>query len=323
MNTARRIIHELRLETGWRPFATVALLVLAMIPLTTFAGMDETMKAFQQSEFSFARSISEVPFYPIGWAQDNFYPRPEYKDEGGALPTGTVVENTFDVGLVLPVYVARRDMLLLGADIAWDNLDVRSGPYQNQSILRLTPVAAWLHQFGAKETVGVFVAPIFSKELRGDQPWGTSGYGGVIAMHTFSDEWQLLYGGVYEYSFGRNTFYPYLGVLWSPMPKCSMALVFPWPTFSYVPRDRWLLQVGLAPGGSSWVARGSNFETTQSFASWNLTAGAGYRLQGKFWLFGGAGLAGLRGLKIESGGDQTRFESKPGAVFTLALQFRP
>jgi opacity protein-like surface antigen len=303
----------------------VVALALAVIvnPLTTFAGMDETMKAFQQSEFSFARSVSEVPFYPIGWAQDNFYPRAEFKDERGVLPMGAVVENTFNVGLVFPAYVAKRDMLLLGTDIAWDSLDVRSGPYQDQSILRLTPVVGWLHQFGEQETVGVFVAPIFSKELRNDQPWGTSGYGGIIGMHHFNDEWQLLYGGVYEYSFGLSTFYPYLGALWSPTPKCSLALVFPWPTFSYVPSDRWLLQVGLAPGGSSWVVRGNGYETTQSLGSWNLTAGAGYRLHGKIWLFAGAGLAGLRGLKIESGDNQAQLESKPAAVFTLALQIRP
>jgi len=294
-----------------------------MGPLTAFAGMDNTLKAFQQSEFSFARTVSEVPFYPVGWAQDNFYPRTEFKDERGVQPTGAVVENTLNVGMVLPAYVAKRDMLLLGADLAWDNLDVQSGPYQDQTILRLTPVAAWLHQFGERETVGVFAAPIFSKELRNDQPWGTSGFGGVIAMHQFSDTWQMLYGGVYEYSFGRHTGYPYLGALWLPTPKCSLALVFPWPAFSYVPRDRWLLQVGLAPGGSSWVRRGNDYETTETFGSWNLDAGAGYRLHGKVWLFAGAGIAGFRGLKIESGGGQSRFESKPGAVFTLALQFRP
>ena len=50
---------------------------------------------------------------------------------------------------------------------------------------------------------------------------------------------------------------------------------------------------------------------------------AGYRLHGKLWLFAGAGVAGLRGLKIESGDDRLRFESKPGPVFTLALQLRP
>jgi hypothetical protein len=130
---------------------------------TVFAGMDETLKAIQQSEFSFTRSVSEVPFYPAGWMQSRFYPRAEFKDERGVLPEGAVVENTLDLGLMLPAYVARRDMLIVGADLALDSLDVRPGPYRDQSILRLTPIAAWLHQFGDNETVGVFVAPILSR----------------------------------------------------------------------------------------------------------------------------------------------------------------
>ena len=108
-----------------------------------------------------------------------------------------------------------------------------------------------------------------------------------------------------------------------PSPKWSLALVFPWPTLTYAPRDRWLLQLGIAPGGSSWVTHSSNLETTETLGSWNLNTGAGYCLCGKIWVFGGVGVAGLRGLKIESGDDRTRFESKPGAVFTLALQIRP
>jgi hypothetical protein len=313
-----------------RPFSrnlagsAVALaLVLALEPLTAYAGMDEMLKAVQQSQFSFSRSVSEVPFYPAGWAQDRFYPRTQFTDEAGGLPGGAAVENTFDCGILLPAYVARRDLLLLGADMALDNLDVRSGPYPDQTILRLTPVGAWLHQFGENETVIAFAAPILSKELREDQPWGASGYGGVIGMHRFSDKTQLLYGGVYEYSFGKHTGYPYLGLLWLPSPKWSLSLVFPWPTLTYAPGGRWLLQAGIAPGGSSWVSRSNNFETTQTLGSWNLNAGVGYRLHGKLWLFTGAGVAGLRGLKIESGDDRTRFESKPGAMFTLALQFRP
>ena len=324
------ITDHCSLTTVHRPLArkvaasAVALaLALTLGPLTAFAGMDEMLKAVQQSQFSFARSVSEVPFYPAGWAQVRFYPRAEFADERGVLPEGAVVENTFDLGLLLPAYVAQRDMLLLGVDMALDSLDVRSGPYRDQRILRLSPIVAWLHQFGANETMTAFAAPILSKELQGDQPWGANAYGGVIGMHRFSAEVQLLYGGVYEYSFGRHTGYPYLGVLWQPTPKWSLSLLFPWPTLTYVPRDRWLLQLGLAPGGSSWVSRANDFETTQTFGSWNLNAGAGYRLHGKLWLFAGAGVAGLRGLKIESGDDRPRFESQPGPVFTLALQLRP
>jgi hypothetical protein len=301
----------------------LALLLAAGLGLSTaFAGLNETLKAIQQSEFTFTRTVSEVPFFPMGWVQDAFYPRAVFHDRLGLQPDGVVVENTVGLGLFLPAYVGKRDMLLLGADLASDNLDIKSGPYPDQRILRLTPVIAWLRQVNPQDMVTVFAAPVFSKELRGDQPWGWSGYGGIVGLHTYSDKFQLLYGTAYQNSFGQRTWYPYLGVLWLPTPKLSLSLVFPWPTLSYVPRDRWLLSLGVAPGGSSWVTHANGIETTETFGSWNLNAGVGYRLQGKFWLFASGGVTGLRGLTI-GGSAQRRFETKPSSVFTLAVQFRP
>ena len=87
--------------------------------------------------------------------------------------------------------------------------------------------------------------------------------------------------------------------------------------------ERWLLLLGVAPGGSSWVRRDNHFESTQSLSSWNLTAGAGYRFYEKFRLFAGVGVAGFRGVNIESAGNADRLESKPSPVFSRALQFRP
>lgn len=285
--------------------------------------MQEMLDAIKGSEFRFMRSSSEVPFMPLGWLQDQYYPHSTFKAEHGGLPEATAAENTLSLGALFPAYVARRDMLLAGGNAAWDRIAVNSGPYNNQSVLSLTPVVAWLHQFGQDDMAVAFAAPIFSKELRRGEQWGTSGYGGVIGVHWYSDEYQLLYGGVYQNSFGQHAGYPYLGLNWLPTPRWAIAIVFPWPTVTYSLSDRWLLQLGIAPGGSSWVRRDGDFETTESLGSWNFTAGAGYRFYKRLWLFASAGVAGLRAVTMEGGGNRDRLESKPGAVFTLAVQFRP
>lgn len=63
-------------------FAAMALvLALTGASPVAFAGMDETLKAIQQSEFTFARTTSEVPFFPVGWVQDRFYPRAVFQDQ--------------------------------------------------------------------------------------------------------------------------------------------------------------------------------------------------------------------------------------------------
>jgi hypothetical protein len=293
------------------------------VPRPLLAGVDDILEAIRESEFRFARATAEVPFIPTGWMQYSYYPHAEFEDDDGVLPTAGVAEHTYNVGAVMPVHVAKRDMLLLGGDITRDDINVRSGPYQDQRVLRITPVAAWLHQFGENETVGAFVAPILSRELASDQPWASNGFAGVIGMHWYSDTLQWLYGGVYEYNFGEHALYPYVGLQWLATPKLSLSLVFPWPTISYAATERWLFQAGVAPGGSSWIRRGDGFESTQTFGSWNASAGAAYRMHGKFWLYAGVGAAGFRGLTIKSGADETGLDAQLSPVYTLAIQFRP
>ena len=260
---------------------------------------------------------------PLGWLQSRYYPNSTFQAEEGNLAEADAAETTLGLGAVLPAYVAQRDMLMLGGDLSLDRIAVKSGPYADQSVMTLTPVAAWLHQFGENDLAGAFIAPVMSYEMRAANDWGFSGYGGVVGMHYFNDQFQLLYGGVYQNSFGDSMGYPYLGLNWLPTPRWSIALVIPWPTISYAISDRWLVQLAVAPGGSSWVKRDDHFESTQSLSSWNMTVGAGYRCYEKLWLFTGIGVAGFRGVVIEGDGIEQRLQSKPGMVFTLALQFRP
>ena len=296
---------------------------LFLAATTASAGISEMLEAVRASQFRFARAESEVPFMPLGWARSLYYPNASFEDEQGVLPSASASEYTLSLGGLMPAHVASRDMFLLGGDVTWDEINVKSGPYRDQSVLRLTPVTGWLHQFGQEDMAGAFVAPIFSQEMRNNGDWGVSGYAGVVGMHWFSDKVQLLYGGIYQHSYGKDTGYPYLGLQWSPSPKTSLTLVFPWPTFTYAPSDRWIVSVGISPGGSSWVRRSNGEEVGESLGSWNLTAGAGYRFYGKLWLFAGAGVAGVRGVEIERADNRTRYQSEPGAVFTLAVQFRP
>ena len=290
---------------------------------TVRADMREVLDSIRESEFRFSRAGSQVPMIPMAWVADTYYPGTVFKPENAALPSAKVIENTVGVGVVMPAYVGQRDLLLAGGDVGWDDVSVRSGPYRDQSVVRMTPVAAWLHQWNENDLSGVFAAPIFSKNQLGDSDWALNGYAGAIGMHGFSESLQLLYGGVYQSDFGQSVFYPYLGVQWQPDIRWSVTLVFPWPTITYVLSERWILQTMIAPGGSTWVGRGTGYETTQSLNSWNWTVNAGYRVYGKFWLSAGAGVAGLRGLAITSSDNRTRFEARPSPVFTLSVQFRP
>lgn len=303
--------------------AALLTMLLACFPPLARAAVDDILNAIRDSEFRFARTSSEVPFFPVGWLKYAYYPATEFRDDDGVLAPAEAVEHSVSMGGVAPVYVDNRDMFLIGGDLAADTIRVTNGPYRDQRIARVTPVAAWLHQFGTDYTVGAFVAPIFSKEFEQDQSWSANGFAGLIGMYWQSDTLQWLYGGVYERYFGEDYFYPYLGMQWNPTPQWSVALLFPWPTISYAPAKRWVVQAGIEPGGSSWVAHGDGYESTQALGSWNASVGAAYQLQGSWWLYAGAGRTGFRGFTQTTSGDERRLDADSGTVYTLAIQFRP
>jgi len=286
------------------------------------AGVDDLIDAIQSSEFRFGRAKSEVPFPPLGWVQYRAYDAAQFSDTQGLRPPAEADEQAFSVGGLVPVYVATRDMIVVGGDLSVTSIRVRAGPYRDQRVEQATLVAAWLRQLGS-ETLAVFAAPIFSRDDRSDRPSHVNGFGGVIGMHWHSDTLQWLYGAVFEYNFGARTLYPYFGVLWLPTPRWSVALAVPWPTVAYSLNDRWLLEAGVSPGSTSWVTEGSEVQSTQSLGAWNFSVGAAYRLHGRFWLYAGAGRTFGRDLISGGTEGETRFDAESRPVYTLALQFRP
>jgi len=322
MNGTNQYVDGARPGNGWAR-ALLVMLSLSGVSAPATAAVDEILEAIRQSEFRFARSTSEVPFLPVGWVQYQYYPPAEFSDDQGVLAPATATEHTASAGLVVPVHVDRRDMVLIGGDVAWDSIKVKAGPYRDQRIVRITPVAGWMHQLGTDHTVGAFVAPILSKEFEHDRPWSVNGFAGLIGMYWYSDSLQWVYGGIYESYFGDSFFYPYLGIQWNPTPKWSVAFLLPWPAVTYSPANRWLVQLGVTPGGSSWVANNDAYESTQAFGTWNTTLGIGYRLHGSWWLFAGGGMTGLRGLKQSTSGRERTLDAEPSPVYTIAIQFRP
>jgi hypothetical protein len=298
-------------------------LLLVLLSVPSHAAVDDILDAIRQSEFRFARGGSEVPFVPVGWLQYRHYPATGFRDDRGLLPPAEATEHTLSLGAVVPVHVEQRDMILLGADLARDSIKVQSGPYRDQRVARITPVAAWLHQFGTDHTLGAFIAPVISKEYEQDRPWSVNGFAGLIGMYWYSNTLQWVYGGVYESYFGERRLYPYLGLQWNPTPQWSLALLFPWPTITYSPAKRWLVQLGISPGGSSWSAHDSGYESTHAFGSWNTTFGVGYQLHGSWWLYAGAGRTGFRGATLTTSGTERNLDADRSPVYTIAIQFRP
>ena len=133
---------------GYRMSSNPGLLILVLLvfclPGSSRAGIQEILDAIKASEFRFARSGSEVPFIPVGWLSNNYYPNAEFEPNFVFLPNAEVEQNTTSLGAGIPVYISRRDMVLVGGDISTDLIRVREGPFVDQTVVRCTPVGAWM-----------------------------------------------------------------------------------------------------------------------------------------------------------------------------------
>ncbi len=289
-----------------------------------FGGVDEIVQAIASSELRFSRVNSDAPFLPLGWARHKYYSEAEFASFQGGVSPGSFRQQETSLGLVLPAYVGRRDIVLAGLDAGCNWFDFKSSPVSDAEVLTLTPVVGWLRQLDTNSQIAAFVAPMFSSALGDNSRWGADIFTGLIGTYQANDHLMWIYGGVYEYGFGSHYVYPYLGLNWLPDEHWAVALIAPWPNVTYAPNKDLFLHIGVSPGGASWRVKDNGEDMIASFGSWNLSAGAGYRLSGHFWLHGEVGLAGLRSLQINSNG-KSRLDAEvdPHPVFTISFEFRP
>jgi Domain of unknown function (DUF6268) len=311
-------------STPWFSNRGSAVLGLLLVAGHAAASVDDIVQAIASSEIRFLETDNEVPFPALGWARYQWYSQAEFeKFSGGATP-GSFQQQTASVGMVMPVHVGKRDLFMAGLTAGYDHFDFDNSSFADADVFALTPVVGWLRQLDEKSQVAAFVAPAFSTALGDNSRWGAHTFAGLLATYTATDRLMFIYGGVYENSVGANSFYPYLGLNWVPDKHWSIALVAPWPNISYALNTNCFVHLGVVPGGASWRMNNNGRDTVTSFGSWNITAGAAYRLTGHFWLHAEAGFTGLHSLRITSRGSsglEADINSHP--LITIGLEFRP
>jgi Domain of unknown function (DUF6268) len=289
-----------------------------------FASIDDVIEAIANSELRFSRTESNVPFPAIGWIRLHHYSSAEFEEYSGGASPGSFQQQDMNVGFVAPVYVDKRDLYVAGFDAAYDTFDFDAPNIGSTHVFTATPVLGWLRQQNPKSQLAAFVAPAFSTALSDNNRWGVNAFTGLLGTYQYNDRLMWIYGGVYEYSFGSHFLYPYIGLNWLPSAQWSVALILPWPNVIYAPTDRFFVSLGVAPGGASWQVQRDGQEAVASFGSWNLSAGAAYRLSRFVWVRGEIGMAGLHGLQLSnrsSSGVDANVDRHP--VVTLQLEFRP
>lgn len=301
------------------------LLFLLLTGSVSQAGLDQLLLNFQQSDFEFGKVESRIPYPPMSWAGWTHYSRTDFNTpDNSAYRPGSFEQDELSQALILPVSIQKKDMFLAGEFFSWSRFNFREGGYPDKDMYTLGLFGAWIRQLSPKTQVGAFAAPLVSTKFDGTNPEGKQFYTGGMGLHRWKENFTWLYGGVYEYNYGDQFVYPYVGFLWLPSADWSVSFVAPWPCVTYALTERFMLRAGFVPSGTEWTLDKDGESANLEFGSWNLMAGGEYRLNSFCWLYAGAGLAGFRSFELSDRGDadmQMDMDSDP--VVSVSLNFRP
>ncbi len=284
------------------------------------AGIDSMIESVENSQVLFPRADSDVPFVPMGWASYSYYGDADF---GGGGINGNFREQQGSLGGVIPVYAKGRNILFAGLDGEYTNFHVTTGTQNDMDLWALTPMAADLYQLGDTTQIAGFVAPTFTSALNGGSPWNAGGYAGVLGGYYPNDRLMWFYGGVYQYSFGQNYLYPYLGFNWVLGKRWNICMIVPWPGVQFAPNDRIFFSLGATANGADFNARNNGQDASVVYGNYNLMASMGVRLNKYLWLTAGVGASGFRSLQINHGGANLDIAVKSSPVFMISLEMRP
>jgi hypothetical protein len=288
--------------------ALAAVLLLAAVVFPARAGMDQMIRSLQQSDFQFGRTESRLPYPPLSWLAYTIYAENEFTPGDtntlNELGWGKFRQQVVNQALVLPAYIGKKDMILVGESAMLTYFHFADPGLKDEELYMFAPVGAWVRQFTPKLQGGAFLVPMAFSSIGGSAPYGWEIYCGAMGSYRSRDDFTWLFGGVYEHSFGDSYFYPDIGFIWLPSPRWSISLLAPWPTVSYSAADDIVLSLGFVPAGAQWRLHGDadQPQAVLNFGSWNLMAGGEARIWGPLWLYAGLGYSGFRSLTIGSSG---------------------
>jgi hypothetical protein len=287
----------------------LALLFCAVSPADANTGIIErVMRQLEVMEFEFARSESNVPFLPVVHASFKVYGETSFEQFEG-LPAAeeeasfrTRVTSAYAMA---PLYIGRNGLAVAVPSVSSTRFHFTAGDRQDGHVtaLYLPVAAAWETDSG--QQWGAFIMPSSYSPLSGEGDWAWSGMAGVMGR-TFSGRHVVwYYGMVYDHAFANGYFLPYAGFTYQLNRSLAFSMVAPWPGINYAPSDRFYARLGIAPSGATWAVRDEEGgdDVLTAFGGWDFGLWGNWRLSQSTWCSLGAGVSGLRSLRITSGGE--------------------
>ena len=305
---------------AWRRVIAAAATIFISTPaLATEQGFVQILiNKFNDSDFSFHRSRTNVPFTPVAFLGTSRYSKAET-----TTPEG--LDLKYDVNGVsqmagLPILLGKRDALIIGEYLSWADFDVDGADIDSFNVGTVGIPIAWLRQADEDWQLAAFVMPRANHSSLENSNWTFQTMGGTFARWTQSDHVWWAFGFYFDIAPDDNFYIPYVGASWNINERWTLSAVMPWPAVLYAPTPDWLFRFGMSPSGASWAINPEGGDVAVNIDAWDFGLTTSRRVRGNFWVDVEVGVGAFRGLRI-SGSDVKDPEIDSGASWFAGMEF--
>lgn len=296
------------------------LIVLSYTSQNVSAAGNQLIEAIMRSDFVFDRSISNVPFIPLGYLTFSQQNSLEIED-GCQLEDCELDYQSISQGFGLPVWVGQKNMVIIGETLESDYIELGN---DSERINTGGVLGAWVAQ-----PTEVWQGALFLYAYRGigdtelaRKPKG-SVFGGV-GRYRHKPEFHSYWGIVRIDEYSEETLYPYIGFDWYIDKEWSVSALLPWPTISYSETVNSIVRLGALYSGSAWVGDQQGRLQNNDFQKIDFGLSYEHRLKGMVWGEIGTGYSGFGKMTIRTNSDVDFETDVSGAPFIkLSIKIRP
>lgn len=284
--------------------------------------LQRSILAFEQSDFEFQRSISNVPFAPLAFLTATSYTDVEVEASDGRSLTYDV--DRISQMATIPILLGKRDALLVGEYVSRSRFHLDLEGASDFDVVSVGLPLGWFRQVNTDWQAAAFVMPLGNNSDRPGSDWSWQYLGGVFGRYIQNEQLWWAFGFYADVGSGDDFYIPYLGASWAINERWTLSAVMPWPALIYAPNDRWMFRLGATTSGASWNLDVESGAASVNLDAWDFGLSAEHRVWRNIWAGARAGASGLRGLRLQdSEVEEMDLDLSSNFYFGLTLNFRP
>ncbi|MDA8962353.1 hypothetical protein N9H37_03260, partial [Congregibacter sp.] len=235
--------------------------------------VQDTVSAFESSDFVFQRGGSNAPFIPIAYLSARTYGEAridnaltgetlEFQQQGASAATG------------IPVLLSSRDALVIGGYLSSNRFATSDGSVDDFRVDTVGLPLGWFGQVNPQWQAAAFIMPLGHQSTQRGSHWSLQTMAGAFARYTPNETLWWAFGLFGDSSPNDSYVIPYVGASWVINPRWTISAIMPWPAVLYAPTQDWLFRLGASPSNAAWSLQPDDNDVSISLDAWDFGVSA-------------------------------------------------